>query len=175
MRIGSQTGVRTAARRRLRSLRGFTLVEVLVVIIIAAILMAIAIPTYFRYRANAQDSAAVNLVRNGLTVVQTGLADHGNYLGITEVYLEGLETNMDWILADDDLVTVGGSPGIDDSVIARAEEGQILFYVESGTRIDIASRSASESWFGMQIDTLDQIDTGYIKVKVIGGTAEEGW
>ena len=50
---------------------GFTLIELLVVIIIIAILAGIAIPTYLGQREKAQDAAAVSLVRNALTVVES--------------------------------------------------------------------------------------------------------
>lgn len=168
IRAGSKRG-------RSRASTGFTLVEVLVVIIIVAILAAIAIPSYFKYRENAMDSAAINLVRNGLTVVQSALADNGSYEGITEAQLESIENNMDWIECSENIVTVGATPGISDATLARAQEGEIVYFLESRNRIDLASRSESGGWFGMQVDIVSQTDTGYIKVKVIEGTAEEGW
>jgi prepilin-type N-terminal cleavage/methylation domain-containing protein len=162
-------------RRGLRVPRGFTLIEMLVVIVIIAILAAIAIPTYLMYRANAQDTAAVSLVRNGFTVAQTALAELGSYQGVSEELLEGIENNIDWIESPADIVTVSGTPAISDATEARVDRGQIAFFVESRWRMDLASMSESENWFGMQIDAVNQFDTGYIKVKVIDGSAEEGW
>src|ERR1044072_4833195 len=49
---------------------GFTLVELMVVVMIIAILMAIAIPTFLNSRKRAQDSAAKSNVRNGLAAAQ---------------------------------------------------------------------------------------------------------
>jgi type IV pilus assembly protein PilA len=50
---------------------GFTLVELMVVVMIIAILMAIAIPTFLNSRKRAQDSAAKSNVRNGLAAAQS--------------------------------------------------------------------------------------------------------
>jgi type IV pilus assembly protein PilA len=58
--------------RRLRTKEGgFTLVELMVVVMIIAILMAIAIPTFLNSRKRAQDSAAKSNVRNGLAAAQS--------------------------------------------------------------------------------------------------------
>ncbi|MDH3539723.1 MAG: prepilin-type N-terminal cleavage/methylation domain-containing protein [Acidimicrobiia bacterium] len=55
-----------AMRSRLNKDEGFTLIELMVVVLIIAILVAIAIPTFLGQRKNAQDSAAKSNVRNAL-------------------------------------------------------------------------------------------------------------
>ena len=46
---------------------GFTLIELMVVVLIIAILIAIAIPTFLGARKRAQDRAAQSNLRNALT------------------------------------------------------------------------------------------------------------
>lgn len=50
--------------------RGFTLIELMIVVLIIAILVAIAIPTFLGQRRNAQDQAAQSSLRNAHTVVK---------------------------------------------------------------------------------------------------------
>jgi type IV pilus assembly protein PilA len=47
--------------------RGFTLIELTIVVLIVAILVAIAIPTFLGQRKEAEDSAAKSNLRNALT------------------------------------------------------------------------------------------------------------
>lgn len=47
--------------------RGFTLIELMIVVLIVAILVAIAIPTFLGQRKEAEDSAAKSNLRNALT------------------------------------------------------------------------------------------------------------
>ena len=47
--------------------RGFTLIELMIVVLIVAILVAIAIPTFLGQRKEAEDSAAKSDLRNALT------------------------------------------------------------------------------------------------------------
>lgn len=47
--------------------RGFTLIELMIVVLIVAILIAIAIPTFLGQRKEAEDAAAKSNLRNALT------------------------------------------------------------------------------------------------------------
>jgi type IV pilus assembly protein PilA len=58
---------------------GFTLIELMVVVLIIAILIAIAIPTFLGARSRAQDRAAQSDLRNGLTTEKTIYTDTQTY------------------------------------------------------------------------------------------------
>lgn len=166
-------------KRRLRdgtrSNAGFTLIELLVVIIIIAVLAAIAIPTFLGQRQQAEDSAAYSLVRNGLTAMQTAFVDTGDYSEITQAMLQVIEPSIQWVESAENLVTTTPAPWILATVPAQARDNEVAFYPESATTADLANISASGNLFGVQIDSFSLSDTGYVKVKVIEGTAELGW
>ncbi|HEX9713796.1 MAG TPA: type II secretion system protein [Actinomycetota bacterium] len=54
-------------RRPCRSEEGFTLIELMVVVLILAVLMAVAMPSFLSARNRAQDRAAQTLVRTALS------------------------------------------------------------------------------------------------------------
>ncbi len=167
--------IRMRLVRGARGDAGFTLIELLVVIIIIALLAAIAIPTFLGQRQQAQDSAAFTLVRNALTAVQTAFVDTGDYSGVTGEMLMELEPSINWTEGAADVVVVGDEPTIDGSVVANAEESEVVFYPESATVIDIASQSESGNWFGVQIDSVDITHSGYVEVKLVDGEGSMGW
>jgi type IV pilus assembly protein PilA len=49
-----------------RAERGFTLVELMIVVLVVGVLLAIAIPTYLGARTKASDRAAQSVIRHGL-------------------------------------------------------------------------------------------------------------
>ncbi len=64
---------------------GFTLVELLVVVIIIGILAAIAIPTFLNQRQKAWERSAMSDLRNAATVMESFYGDAGTYAATTGV------------------------------------------------------------------------------------------
>ena len=75
-------------RERMRANEGFTLIELLVVIIIIGILLAIAIPSYLKFRDRANKSAAQANVRASIPAIEAYYADNNTYAGATLSYLQ---------------------------------------------------------------------------------------
>jgi len=74
---------------------GFTLVELLVVMLILGLLAAIAIPSFFNQRDKAKDAKAKEAVRTAQTAIETYATDHnGTYVGATAQDLKDIESSL---------------------------------------------------------------------------------
>ena len=68
-----------AIRRGLNKDEGFTLIELMVVVMIIAVLIAIAIPSFLGFRKSAQDRSAQSELRNVLLAEKAFWLDNGDY------------------------------------------------------------------------------------------------
>jgi type IV pilus assembly protein PilA len=66
-------------RHALKRDEGFTLIELMVVVMIIAVLIAIAIPSFLGFRKSAQDRAAQSEIRNVLLSEKAYWLDKGDY------------------------------------------------------------------------------------------------
>ena len=84
----------TLRKRYEREDEGFTLIELMVVVLIIAILFAIAIPTFLGARERANDRAAQSSLRNALTAAKTIYTDQQTYASADENNLDDVEPSL---------------------------------------------------------------------------------
>jgi prepilin-type N-terminal cleavage/methylation domain-containing protein len=74
---------------------GFTLVELLIVMLIIGILAAIAIPSFFSQKDKAEDAKAKTVVRSAQGAIEVYATDHhGTYVGATPAGLATIEGTL---------------------------------------------------------------------------------
>ncbi len=108
-----------------RGQHGFTLVEVLVVILVVGLLAAIALPTFVGQRDKAEDASAKSDARNLVTIIQACFTAPESYGGCSN---STLETGGIRLAAPD-----GSEPG--------AGEASVIFSSQSAYEIHALSRS----------------------------------
>ena len=86
--------LQTLKRRFEKDEDGFTLIELMVVVLIIAILLAIAIPTFLGARERANDRAAQSSLRNALTAAKTIYTDSQDYSKATPASVFAVEPSL---------------------------------------------------------------------------------
>jgi type IV pilus assembly protein PilA len=84
--------------------KGFTLIELMVVVLIIAILLAIAIPTFLGAQNKAKDRSAQSSARNALTNAKTIYADASTYVpasgdAVGIAALKASEPSLNFVIA----------------------------------------------------------------------------
>jgi len=106
---------------------GFSLIELMVVILIIAVLIAIAIPQLLGARTRATDRATQSDLRNGLTAEKTVYTDTQTYY-VNSAAVKAAEPSLAW--GTRLLVQVGTNTAANDTVC-------------------LSEQSASGTWFGL--------------------------
>jgi prepilin-type N-terminal cleavage/methylation domain-containing protein len=81
-------------RRTTCSESGFTLVELLVVLVIIGVLLAISVSSYLGYRDRAADQAAQANLRMGMSAAEAYYSDSHTYVGMDHLALEAIDSGL---------------------------------------------------------------------------------
>jgi type IV pilus assembly protein PilA len=108
--------------REMKDQDGFTLIELMVVVLIIAILIAIAIPTFLGLRKRAQDRAAQSDLRNALTAAKAFYTDADSYTGFDATEGETTEPSLTWNGAATSTAGVVSVRGVTASTVLVATE-----------------------------------------------------
>jgi type IV pilus assembly protein PilA len=99
-------------RKRAAGEAGFTLVELLVVMLILGILAAIAIPSFFNQTQKANDASAKSAAKTAQTAMETYRTDNsGSYVGATTALLRNIEPTLPAGGAGNPVLTVTDTGG----------------------------------------------------------------
>lgn len=151
-----------------RDERGFTLIELMVVVLIIAILIAIAIPTFLGARTKAQDRAAQSDLRTGLVTAQAFYTDNETYSAVvaanTPVEYQADEPSIDFDAAADASVAAmvgGGKVGVYDF---DADSVALVKLSKSGEYFCVGQTTSTATVFGRDalltaVDTVTECGT----------------
>jgi len=153
-----------AARERAGKEEGFTLIELMVVVLIIAILIAIAIPTFLGARSRAQDRQAQSNLRNGLTAAKTIFSDRQDYTDATTGTtgtLVGVEPSLTFVASN----TASTKPKEVSVLVADTDTT-----TAGSDTIYMVAKSTSGSCYAVRdIQTSSSASVGY--AKMASGTA----
>jgi len=75
---------------------GFTLIEVIVVVLMIGSLIAVAVPTVLSARARAQDRTAQSNLRKGISAAKAWYRDNDVFTGFDDTAGEAQEPSLEW-------------------------------------------------------------------------------
>jgi len=132
---------------------GFTLIELMVVLLILAILLAIAIPTFLGVTGGANDRAAQSNLNTALTSLKTAATQGGqSYGGGTNYILASTmktnEPSLNWLQSATAVQT--GGAAVSAPATAATATNTVSYYVSAdGNGVVVAdwSKNANTCWY----------------------------
>ena len=115
---------------------GFTLIELMMVVLIIAILIAVLIPTFVGAKRRAQDRAMQSSIRNALTAAKVVYSERGDYTQATVAGLAAVEPGISFV----------------DATTAPVGQNQVSVEPVSTTYFRVAGQSRSGACFFLSDD-----------------------
>ena len=114
--------------------KGFTLVELVIVIAVIAILSAVLIPTFGNVIQNANDSAAFSTASNALTKYTTSMAEAQQSTSLPDGYVVVLKKNVEFKSSDASLTALTAD---DVQYVFRFENNSLKQYKDDSSTTKI--------------------------------------
>ena len=146
-------------RRRREDEQGFTLIELMVVVLIIAILIAIAIPTFLGAQDRARDRGAQSDLRNMLTAARTIATDHEGYFKTAA----DCATNP---IEAADLSAEEASISVTDGLAPANNVVGVETDASDCETLQLVRESTSDTWFGLVANK--DGDVNYCKGAAVG-------
>jgi type IV pilus assembly protein PilA len=140
---------------------GFSLVELMIVVLIIGILISIGLPTFLGAKSRAADKAAQSELRTGLAAALTYYAQAGNWDGFDATEAELAESSLEWL--------DGGDPPAEEiSIQVHSNQDLLLvresmsgsFFCVAQIRSNPATLRGKGSTFA-DIDTIPECSNGW--------------